>query len=227
MTVLGTERTDSGINKESRASLVPVLASARAGRMKDFRVTVKLRNERLVRYREELGMSAPHVAKEIGLSYQHYLHYENMVLSPVSRSHWKNRFGAWGITEAAAKICEYHGVAPDDIWPGELATIQVTKQAFEFSLSIDEAKALAGQPADSKLIVGETANAVSEYIGRLDAREQFVIRMRYGFETGKPETLDAIGERLEVQRTRVAQLEARALRKLRRWIENEGEEELR
>ena len=49
----------------------------------------------------------------------------------------------------------------------------------------------------------------------LTPREEKVLRMRFGFEDGKPHTLEEVGKEFEVTRERVRQIEAKALRKLR------------
>lgn len=51
---------------------------------------------------------------------------------------------------------------------------------------------------------------------RFSDREKKIIYMRYGFEDGKPHTLEEIGEVMGVTRERIRQIEAKALKKLRR-----------
>jgi RNA polymerase primary sigma factor len=60
---------------------------------------------------------------------------------------------------------------------------------------------------------------LSELIDRLSDRERFILKIRYGFSDGAPHTLEEIGGRMNVSRERVRQLEARALRKLKKIIE--------
>ena len=51
----------------------------------------------------------------------------------------------------------------------------------------------------------------------LTPREQFVIRERFGLNSGRPpKTLETVGSEMKVTRERVRQIEAKALRKLRR-----------
>ena len=57
-----------------------------------------------------------------------------------------------------------------------------------------------------------------KYISKLSPREQFVIRMRYGLDDGIIRTLDEIGQKYGVTRERIRQVEAKALRKLKRSI---------
>ena len=49
----------------------------------------------------------------------------------------------------------------------------------------------------------------------LKAREQRVLRLRFGFDDGRPRTLEEVGAEFNVTRERIRQLEAKALRALR------------
>jgi RNA polymerase primary sigma factor len=49
----------------------------------------------------------------------------------------------------------------------------------------------------------------------LNAREEKIIRMRFGIEDGSERTLEEVGQSFEVTRERIRQIEAKALRKLR------------
>lgn len=61
---------------------------------------------------------------------------------------------------------------------------------------------------------------VGRLICTLNAREQAVIRMRFGLDDGSPKTLEEIGKRFSVTRERIRQIEARALHKLRQPYRN-------
>jgi len=61
---------------------------------------------------------------------------------------------------------------------------------------------------------------VSRLICTLNAREQAVVRMRFGLDDGKGKTLEEIGRRFSVTRERIRQIEARALHKLRQPYRN-------
>ena len=49
----------------------------------------------------------------------------------------------------------------------------------------------------------------------LSAREEKVVRMRFGLEDGLEHTLEEVGRSFAVTRERIRQIEAKALRKLR------------
>ena len=49
----------------------------------------------------------------------------------------------------------------------------------------------------------------------LDAREEKVIRLRFGLDDGDPKTLEEVGKMFNITRERIRQIEAKALNKLR------------
>jgi len=64
---------------------------------------------------------------------------------------------------------------------------------------------------------------IDRLLRTLSQREEQVIRIRYGFHDGIARTLAQTGEHFGISRERVRQIEARAIEKLRRAIEMQGE----
>jgi len=62
---------------------------------------------------------------------------------------------------------------------------------------------------------------LAKLIERLSEREQYILKIRYGFMDGTPHTLANIGKSLNLSRERVRQVEKRALRKLKLLINSE------
>lgn len=54
-----------------------------------------------------------------------------------------------------------------------------------------------------------------EVLDSLTPREQKVLRLRFGLDDGRARTLEEVGQKFEVTRERIRQIEAKALRKLR------------
>jgi RNA polymerase nonessential primary-like sigma factor len=69
--------------------------------------------------------------------------------------------------------------------------------------------------AESAVISGLLQDDLRRVLSTLDAREQAVIRLRYGLEDGQPRTLDQIGKRFGLSRERVRQIEREVMSKLR------------
>lgn len=59
------------------------------------------------------------------------------------------------------------------------------------------------------------AEQIRQVLHTLPAREQKVIRMRFGLDDGYPQTLEEVGYQFKVTRERIRQIEAKALRRLR------------
>ncbi len=69
-------------------------------------------------------------------------------------------------------------------------------------------------PCDTAM-AGLLALEVTKLLSGLDQREQEIISLRYGLDGGAPRTLAAIGERFDLSRERIRQIETQALAKLR------------
>jgi RNA polymerase primary sigma factor len=69
-------------------------------------------------------------------------------------------------------------------------------------------------PADA-LINANREERTAHVLRTLSAREEKIIRMRFGIEDGSERTLEEVGQSFGVTRERIRQIEAKALRKLR------------
>ena len=56
---------------------------------------------------------------------------------------------------------------------------------------------------------------LDEVVSTLTEREQRVIKLRFGWDDGRPRTIEEVGKEFNVTRERIRQIEAKALRKLR------------
>ena len=120
------------------------------------------------------------------------------------------------------KVAEFEGKNVNDI-DDELILKNYTGVETRDAYNIINAKSF--ETLDEDEIVDDTleeatikinaARNIDDAIAKLTSREQKVINMRYGLETGYPETLEEVGKELGVTRERARQIEAKALRKLR------------
>ncbi len=78
-------------------------------------------------------------------------------------------------------------------------------------------------PADSAL-QGLEGRHVARLLDQLSAREQKILRLRFGFDGDEPRSLEETGVVLGVTRERIRQLEGRALTKLRRLVLTSSDE---
>lgn len=77
---------------------------------------------------------------------------------------------------------------------------------------IEDQEAASPQDAASFIMLREH---LVETLEGLTAREQEVLRLRFGLDDGKARTLEEVGQVFNVTRERIRQIEAKALRKLR------------
>ena len=73
--------------------------------------------------------------------------------------------------------------------------------------------------------MGDILSLKADFAAVLDERQQKVLALRWGLETGMPQTLDVVGPQLGVTRERIRQIEAKAIRMLRaekKRKENDG-----
>ena len=100
--------------------------------------------------------------------------------------------------------------------------IAQTTISFETPIG-EEDDAHLGDFIEDKAVVSPSDAAISlslketmaSMLKKLNAREERIIRMRFGFEDGNPRTLEEVGQVFAVTRERIRQIEAKALRKLR------------
>lgn len=78
---------------------------------------------------------------------------------------------------------------------------------------IEDEKALAPDEAVNQTILKEQ---LEEILSSLSDREKRVIELRFGLLDGVPKTLEDVGKEFDVTRERIRQIEAKAIRKLRR-----------
>jgi RNA polymerase primary sigma factor len=62
----------------------------------------------------------------------------------------------------------------------------------------------------------QRATALTRALDQLEPREREIVRLRFGLDAEAPHTLEEIGERLDLTRERIRQLEGKALARLRR-----------
>ena len=111
------------------------------------------------------------------------------------------------------------------------ATLAVRREIFRWIQRVQRdrtrfttgASEVLDQQVDAARLESRTDSALKKLhrdmarmLSRLDAREQFIMKARYGFlDLGTKPTFARLGERLGVSKERVRQLELRALNKLR------------
>jgi lambda repressor-like predicted transcriptional regulator len=155
---------------------------------KPLRVVAKLRNNRLIRAREELGlMSAKAAADKLGVDYQMLIRYEGLKVDP-----WDCRRGDW--KEGARRIADAYGYHPEELWPEVTREVQRTTAILEVGAA-DVPLALSPPAPDADLAID-----CRRALASLPPREAAVIRRRFGIDEADGDcTLKEIGVDLPSQ----------------------------
>jgi RNA polymerase primary sigma factor len=66
------------------------------------------------------------------------------------------------------------------------------------------------------------AGLINDLVGYLSLRDQKIIRMRYGLGSEKEHTLEEVGQKFDLTRERIRQLEGKAMKKMKRILEAKG-----
>lgn len=81
--------------------------------------------------------------------------------------------------------------------------------------SIGDMIADSGEPLFSRLFELDKNEVLNTVLNTLSEREASILRMRFGIGVKQPQTLEDVGETLNISKERVRQIEGKALRKLR------------
>lgn len=179
--------------------------------MKEFELRMRLRNNRLVRLREQLSLSPKEASERIPISYGTLLQFEALKKSPV---------GARGWTPLALRLAGFYGVEPGWLWPE--AVQAVSRPELVVEASADELRPLL--PSQQSEVVHALPEGTDE---RYEDREQRQLAAQ-ALESLVPierkilearmiedEPRSSIAQRYGVTSERVRQLENRALESVR------------
>jgi RNA polymerase primary sigma factor len=75
---------------------------------------------------------------------------------------------------------------------------------------------------DDQAATSQTRHRARDALEVLSTREKLVVRLRFGIDRARPETLREVGKKLGLTRERIRQIEKQALDKLRKRLRHEG-----
>ena len=181
----------------------------------DFDLTLRLRNNHLLAWREKMGLTQIQAATYTGIRRDEWAAFENLRRSPVHL-----RWGGWN--KDALKISEALGVSPEKLWPDAVQAVRqpvVRRQldgpeAMAFAAVVGPRAALLPGPeevAETNLMHRAFDKAMTTC---LTPRERIVLTMRWGLDGQGERDLEETGTVIGVTRERCRQIELKALRKL-------------
>ena len=176
---------------------------------KDYRLTIKVRNNRILKAIEAIGGEpGGKWCEKNGLSYVSVNDLISMKASPIAAS--------GNLSTTALKLCEVLGKLPEELWSNEqIYPLEKNFSDVEISheemLSLAAPGALSLQSPEDDMEKVNTSRMLTKAVKSLPQKMQDIIRMRFV----EDKTYNEIGECLDISGSRVMQLHEKALRRLR------------
>ena len=181
---------------------------------KDYRIEIKVKNNRLLTKMEQAGY--PTVAKladTIGMNRTVIYRIVSMKSAALDEEGYYR--------PEALRIAEFLKCTPQDIYPpaqmrGTMKEnkAQITANANEVDSLTSSLRTLAFSP-ERKMILEDAKQVLKSAMMTLTPKEQRILDLRYGLTYGEEKTLDEVGAMFGVSRERIRQHEMKALRKMR------------
>jgi RNA polymerase primary sigma factor len=172
----------------------------------EYSVKVTVRNNLILRRMKKLGIkSQAELAKLAGVS----VHTVNILIGMKKRP-MDGKNGEW--TDAAFSMSSALQMEPEELWTEKQRGMALGRNSREVSMSEDAVAQLASGNGTEQMVQKVlTSERVAKTLQILTPRQQDIIHRRF-FEE---ETLEEVAIQHGVQRERIRQIEAKALRKLR------------
>lgn len=178
--------------------------------MTDYRVTVKVRNARLLRAIANAGYtSIPKFAEAAGVRYDSLNDLINMTSSPLTKG--------GDVGRVAASVIDFLCEPFESLFTQRQCDALATNKS-ERDVSAEQVFALLTGSAEDPLdliCADEGSARVDALLGELSGPQSMVIQDHFGMRGSDPMTLDQIAEKRGVSRERVRQIENKAMRILR------------
>ena len=176
--------------------------------MKDYRIKITIRNERLLSAIESMGFkSVRKFSLAYGLGYTTVAYIVSGKIKPINDKGF--------VIPTVEKILEILGLNIEEAFtPRQLQGFK--RNSFSFSMKEKEIESLINPVKNNelKLIESDVKTALENSMKTLTPREELVVKHRHGINT-EMKTLDEIAKFMGITRERVRQIEVRGLRKLR------------
>lgn len=129
----------------------------------------------------------------------------------------KKEFGREPTREEIAKRM---GITREDVEDMELIeekNISLSDKYFDDDVEVgDRIKDTLSPSVEVQIVKNSIQEQIRQILDELDEKEALVLKLRFGLDDDKPHTLQEIGDKLNLTRERIRQIEQKAMRKLSR-----------
>lgn len=178
---------------------------------KNYRVTVKIRNNNLLTAIEKSGnIVGVKFCEMVGIKYQALNDLINMKRAPVDSN--------GELIEQVVKICVYLNKMPSELFDFDQMHNTIEKNTAEFSADFEDIAAISNSN-DPDLF--ELKLMFSRHLSSLNDRSADMVRMHYGIDCGE-HTFEEIAGEYGISKERSRQIICQAMRKIRGYIYDEN-----
>jgi RNA polymerase sigma factor (sigma-70 family) len=185
----------------------------------EYRIKVTVRNNLILNAIESAGYkNVSDFCRAVGLPKTALTELIAMRKPPLNQS--------GEFSEHAKALMDELCVAPTDLWTSEQLTLKLKRNTAQRDVSSEGMRAALGMHAeemlelmkpddpDEAVLKHEMVSVVKEQLESLSPRAALILRMRFGIGC-EEHTFEEIGEKFDLTRERVRQIEAKALRHLK------------
>ena len=165
--------------------------------MKDLNIEIRLRNNRLLARRKELGMTQRDFAKAAGISLDTYAGLERMTRPPLRTCDDRGPLETPQWSPGAVALADFYNCDPGELFPqfaisGRPPVLRVERDEDELGLLVGQAsQEMLCSPEDA-VARRDLRDTITELLDELDPRERYVIERRFGLDGREPQSLDEI-----------------------------------
>jgi RNA polymerase primary sigma factor len=118
------------------------------------------------------------------------------------------------------EIAQSMGISVDDIEDLMILAerdVHLSDRLADSDLEVEgQIKDNDSPPVEYQIVKSSIQQQIREILAELDEKEALVLKLRFGLDDDRPQTLQEIGQRLKLTRERIRQIEQKAMRKLSR-----------
>lgn len=128
--------------------------------------------------------------------------------------------GDLGREPTREEIAKRMGITTDEVEDLELfdeKNVSLSDKLYDESLEVeDKLKDSLAPSVEYQIIKNSIQQQIRELLEELDVKEARVLKLRFGLDDDRPQTLQEIGDMMNLTRERIRQIEQKAMRKLGR-----------
>ena len=182
--------------------------------MKDYHVTLTVKNNHLFNYMQMKGINTvKELSKQTTVSESTIGNFLNLQVAPMGRNRWK---------PTVLTLAEFFKCQPEDLFPQQHIHEPMEKNKASFEMSSQDVTEITSSLRQTALspevsmMIGQSNDYLHKRLQEiLDPRSYEIIKARFGLDTGEVDTLNKLGKRFKVAGSRIRQIELKALKKLR------------